>query len=369
MAEEFFSERADQSEVKARIVSKYFLTWARIIAPRTMSTDGKLAYIDLFAGPGRYQDGSASTPLMVLSEAIKVPRLCEGLVSIFNDDDEDHTQTLEKEIALLPGIAQLKHKPNVYTGQVNLSAADYFKSTKLIPAFSFIDPFGYKGLSWALVSGVIKDWASECVFFFNYSRINAGVSNPLVFVHMEALFGADNFRLLRSRLDDFHANREAVILEHLEIAMKVAGAKFVLPFRFRNSAGTRTTHHLVFVTKHQLGYERMKDIMAAESSHAEQGVPSFEYSPILAGTTRLFENALDALEDDLVTRFASETISMIDIYHAHNPGTPYIGRNYKAALGNLEKANRVTTNKPDRKAGTFGDNILVTFPKQPSPRT
>ena len=51
--EDFFSERADQSEVKARIVSKYFPSWARIIAPRTMHTDGKLAYIDLFAGPSK----------------------------------------------------------------------------------------------------------------------------------------------------------------------------------------------------------------------------------------------------------------------------------------------------------------------------
>jgi hypothetical protein len=66
MADEFFTERADQSEVKARIVSNYFVAWARIIAPRTMLSDGKLAYIDLFAGPGRYEDGSASTPLMIV---------------------------------------------------------------------------------------------------------------------------------------------------------------------------------------------------------------------------------------------------------------------------------------------------------------
>lgn len=50
------------------------------------------------------------------------------------------------------------------------------------------DPFGYKGLSWALIRSVIKDWGSDCVFFFNYSRINAGINNPIVNEHMEALF-------------------------------------------------------------------------------------------------------------------------------------------------------------------------------------
>jgi three-Cys-motif partner protein len=365
--EDFFTERADQSEVKARIVSKYFPSWARIIAPRR--TDRKVAYIDLFAGPGRYEDGSASTPLMVLSEALKIPELRDGLVSIFNDYDEDHTRTLETEIAKLPDIALLKHKPQVNTGQIDRDVGTYFESVKLIPAFSFIDPFGYKGLSWALVHGVIKDWASECVFFFNYSRINAGVSNELVFTHMEALFGKENFEALRERLKSSSVNREAAIMEHLIKAMTDAGAKFVLPFRFRDAAGNRTTHYLIFVTKHQIGYEIMKEIMAVESSYSDQGVPSLEYSPAMAGVTKLFETALDDLEDQLTVHFASKTCSMVDIYHDHNPRTRYIKRNYKSALGNLETAKRVTTNKPNRKAGTFADDVLVTFPTEPIPRS
>lgn len=59
MAEKFFDEREDQSEVKARIVSKYFGAWAKIIGP--ISTAERIGYIDLFCGPGRYKDGSKST--------------------------------------------------------------------------------------------------------------------------------------------------------------------------------------------------------------------------------------------------------------------------------------------------------------------
>jgi three-Cys-motif partner protein len=80
---EFFKERADQSEVKARIVTKYFLAWARIIVAaqaRAGQREFKVAYIDLFAGPGRYEDGSASTPIMVLTEAHKIPELRNALV-------------------------------------------------------------------------------------------------------------------------------------------------------------------------------------------------------------------------------------------------------------------------------------------------
>ena len=39
-------------------------------------------------------------------------------------------------------------------------------------------------------------------------------------------------------------------------------------------ASPQVSNYLVFVSKHFKGYEIMKDIMAAESSTTEQGVPS-----------------------------------------------------------------------------------------------
>jgi three-Cys-motif partner protein len=333
MVEDFFSERADQSEVKARIVTKYFLTWASVIAPATQGRGDKLAYLDLFAGPGRYEDGSASTPLMILSKLIADERLREKVVTGFNDADENHTATLQREIDKLPGITSLRYKPEVYTGEVGKPIADYFNSIRLIPAFSFIDPFGYKGLSWPLVRSVIKDWGCDCVFFFNYSRINAGVTNPLVREHMVALFGEENFESLVRCVAEAHTPRERCIVRHLETAMHEAGVNHVLLFRFRNETDTRTTHYLVFVTKHRLGFEKMKDIMAEEGSHANQGVPSYEYSPGRpSAQDDLFERPLDELEDELVRAFAGRTLSMIDLYREHNLDRPFIARNYKDAL-------------------------------------
>jgi three-Cys-motif partner protein len=370
MSEDFFSERADQSEVKARIVTDYFITWARIIAPRSVRNEGRVAYIDLYAGPGRYQDGSASTPLMILAKAIEEPKLRDGLVALFNDQDGNHTATLEKEIASLRGIESLKYKPEVSTGEIDHASAEYFERARLIPTFSFIDPFGYKGLSWSLVRGVIKDWGSDCVFFFNYARINAGVNNSSVFGHMEALFGDENFRQLRERLKGARspAARERLIMDHLTSAMREAGANYVLQFRFRNRNGKRTTHYLVFVSKHPLGYELMKDIMARESSQFDQGVASFEHSPTVAGLGTLFPRALDDLEDMLAVEFAGKSISMKDIYHTHNIGKPYIARNYKDALLNLEAASRISATPAKRRANTFGDNVLSTFPSKPKVR-
>ena len=373
--EKFFAERTDQSEVKARIVEKYFYAWANVIMPTAAAFDGRIAYIDLYAGPGRYQDGAASTPLMVLERAIAHPKMSQMLVALFNDADKDATENLSSEIRKLPGIENLKYHPQVRCGEVGEDATEFFQKTKLIPSFTFVDPFGYKGLSLKIVNGVIKDWGCDCVFFFNYSRINAGLTNPFVEHHIDALFGVDRARQLRLDVQGQPSyRREALILEALAQAIKGMGGKYVLPFRFKNASGARTSHSLIFVTKHFKGYEIMKEIMAGESSVFEQGVPSFTYSPADAAMPLLFSlsSPLSQLESMLIEYYAGKTLTMEQVYCNHCVDRPYIRKNYKEALLNLELSGKIIANPPHknnamsnqkaRRGNTFGNDVLVTFP-------
>lgn len=80
-AKQFFDETGDQSVVKATIIAKYFWAWAKVIIPTAKKHGDKIAYLDLFAGPGRYKDGTASTPLLVLEQAIEDPDMRRMLVS------------------------------------------------------------------------------------------------------------------------------------------------------------------------------------------------------------------------------------------------------------------------------------------------
>lgn len=372
----FFAERTDQSEVKARIVEKYFYAWANVVMATASALHGKIAYIDLYAGPGRYEDGAASTPLLVLERAIAHPKMSQMLVAYFNDADTNLTDTLQTEIDKLPGVEKLKYKPNVSCGEVDTDANEFFNKTKLVPAFTFVDPFGYKGLSLGIVNGVTKDWGCDCVFFFNYNRINAGLTNDAVKHHIDALFGAERATKLREIVvGQSPGRREALVLEALAQAIKAMGGpdRFVLPFRFKNAAGTRTSHSLVFVSKHFKGYEIMKDIMAAESSTADQGVPSLSYSPAEADMPLLFSlnTPLDKLEAMLLADFAGQTLTMRDIFVRHSVDRPFVDKNYRTALLNLEAAGKITADPPSkafakppqkaRPAGTFANRVSVTF--------
>jgi len=367
--ERFFSESTEQSRVKGAITSKYFWSWAKIIAPRAKQHGDRIVYLDLFAGPGRYEDGSKSTPLLVLEKAIADPVMREMLVAVFNDKDPEFTSTLADAIRGLSGIESLRHKPQVFCEEVGTKIVEMFESMKMIPTLIFIDPWGYKGLSLRLVKSVLKHWGCDCIFFFNYNRINMGLSNPLVQEHMEALFGCERTEDLARRLEGLTPDdRELAVVEELVAALEDCGGKYVLPFRFRNERGTRTSHHLVFVSKSFRAYSVMKDIMARESSLHEQGVPSFEYSPADERFPQLFElnRPLEQLGPNLLEAFAGRTLTVEQIYQQHSVGRPYVKKNYKDLLRRLEEQGKVKAAPPaeQRRVATMADNVRVSFPKR-----
>jgi len=370
---QFFAESREQSQIKARIVAKYFWAWAKVVIPSTKLHGNRIAYIDLFAGPGRYEDGTISTPLLVLQSAIEDPDMRNMLVTVFNDRDVENAGKLRAAIEALPGINTLKYKPQISNQVVGEELAKMFSGLRLVPTFFFVDPWGYKGLSLGLINSVLQNWGCDCVFFFNYNRVNMGLNNGAVREHMDVLFGKERADKLRATLAGLSpADREIAIVEELAQSLKSLGGGFVLPFAFKDENANRTKQHLIFVTKHFRGYEIMKEIMAKESSDHVQGVPSFEFSPASERYPMLFElsRPLDDLADMLLNEFAGETQAMKGIYFRHSVGRPYIERNYKQALIALEAQGKVTAEPPSEKRrkikgqATFADHVKVIFPRK-----
>lgn len=368
--EAFFEESTQQSQVKSAIVSKYFDGWSKVMIgvqnrSRQRNADNRIAYVDLFAGPGRYSDGTISTPLLILGKAVEDEELRQRLVTMFNDRDPGNAASLRKAIEELPGTENLKYAPLISSYEVGKNIVEKFETMRFVPTLFFIDPWGYKGLSLPLVDSILKDWGCDCIFFFNYNRINMGLQNDAVREHMNALFGEEKADELRLRIGPLNPrNRELTIVEELCQAIRGIGPQYVLPFRFKNERGIRTSHHLIFISKHPKGYEIMKDIMAKESSDSEQGVASFEYNPASRQQPLLFEYSrpLDELGDMLLKHFAGRKLTMLEVFQEHNVNRPFIKRNYKQALLQLKAQGRITAS-PHRK-NTFADRVLVTFPAQ-----
>lgn len=366
---EFFEKQTDESRVKTQIVVKYFATWARVMLPSVKRRGNRMAYIDLYAGPGRYNDGATSTPLRVLGWAANDPAVSKVLVSYLNDANKESVVKLQKEISELAGIEKLKYEPSVNSGLVDKDLEDYFNATHMIPSFTFFDPWGYKGLTRNIIAGVIKDWGCECVLFFNYRRIRISISNKKVEKHMVALFGEKHLHRLKERLagPSHFRRKEAIVLDEIKQAIGEIGGKYVLPFAFLNHKG-RATHHIIFVSKNFLGYDIMKNIMAVESTEEVPGVPSFTYSPNGSGLVPLMfepDEWMDWLQKSLTKTLpkilGDRELSAWEIYEQHSVGTPYIFRNYQKVFLRMENQGLIEarTLKSRRQKNKFARELLV----------
>lgn len=374
--ERFFEERTEQSEIKTEIVRKYFWAWAKVISKQVKKWGkNKIGYMDLFSGPGRYDDNSKSTPLLILEGAIRENDLREMLVAVFNDADSENTRKLQGEINNLPNIGLLKNKPVVKNIEVSDELAEALIQTNRIPTLYFLDPFGYKGISLKLIQTAIQSWGCDCMFFFNYNRINAALSNPVMENNMNLFFGQSKADGLRLALKNKTPNeREQIIIIALKETLAEMDGKYAVEYFFKDENSKKTSHFLIFVSKNVLGYNIMKSIMASESSRFDEGIASFGYNPDdKAGQMDLFSTVhspIDALADELLTAFAGQTMTAQEVFYQHNLGKNLIWKNYQDALRKLEETNKIIANpnnKERRKIGdtvTFGENVLISFPEK-----
>ena len=374
LEESFYQNVKEQSLVKQKIVTKYFTAWSTVIVSTLNRYGGDtIAYLDLFSGPGKYEDGSDSTPLIILKKAIENPKLRDKLLTVFNDANTEYVTKLKENIRNLPGIETLRNYPITTNIVIDDDFIRMFEGKKHFPTLLFADPWGYKGLSLKLINRFIKHWGCECIIFFNYQRINPAIINPKQKDNMELLFGKERLAYLKNELPKLEAyDRQLLIIEKISEALIESGGIYVLPFCFQHHKKKRISHHIIFTTKNFLGYGIMKEIMAKESTRVEQGVPTFMYNHADKKYPVLFEfnRPLDDLEAMLLDEFSGYTISVKDIYCKHSPGRRYILTNYKEILNKLENKGAVKIDPPANRRlmrsgkRTLTNKAMVTFPRR-----
>jgi hypothetical protein len=196
-----------------------------------------------------------------------------------------------------------------------------------------------------------------------------GLNNPFFKEHINSIFGNQRAKELGKKIVNLDPKeRELTIIDELGLAINDLGFPYILPFCFKDEFKNRTSHYIIFITKNYKGYEIMKKIMAKYSSELNQGVPTFEYCPASPKQPFLFSfnRPLDDLSEMLLDEFKGQSITMKEIFRQHNVGKPFIEKNYKDVLYRMERKRLIRAKPPwtDRPKNTFGNDVLVIFPKK-----
>lgn len=344
--EVFFSDQTEQSATKAHIVSSYFTAWARVIK----KWDCNMAYVDLFCGPGRYGDDKLSAPLQIIQSTLNDPVLTRKMSFLFNDSDQSNINALQKEIHTLDFDGKLK-KISYYNKTININTHRELNIPRNMPVLSFVDPFGYKGLTRDLIDKLIANSGSDCIFFFNYNRINMALSpNKKFDEHLIGIFGEERTNSLKNQLATLSASqREPIVINALVEALLEEKGNFVLPFKFYSAEMLRTSHFIVFVTKNPVACKIMKQIMYSNSAKDSDGVATFSFEdsrnfPEKHSQLSLFDGPIKELEQTIIRKHHGKTVPVKQLCDEvdYDFTNQFVSKNVTDILKRMELMGKIT---------------------------
>jgi three-Cys-motif partner protein len=257
------------TQIKHLILRRYLEAWLPIMARH----NGRILFVDGFAGPGRYQGGEEGSPMIALKALLdhphfqQHPRQLEA-VFIFIEKERDRAAALQKELRRL---AESQPIPDwVKTYVVNRQFARFMTRTlnnleneghRLAPTFAFIDPFGFKGVPMKVIGRIAQNPRCECLITFMYEAINRFVAHPQrkVQAHFTRLFGTSRWKKC---LDEEYPDvrRDGLASLYRKQLIERAGFKYVRTFEMINR-GNRTEYFLYFGSNNIRGLSKMKEAM------------------------------------------------------------------------------------------------------------
>ncbi len=363
--EDFFQAPTEASRRKLQIATGYFDSYMNVLA-----RNRDVGYADLFAGPGRYENGEKSVPVVICERVAANERLRRFVRLWFNEGDPELNSKLKRNIAAVEGISSLAHAPTITKIVISKTLAPRMERLS-IPTFVFADPCGYRGLSLRLITAALKGFGNDCLFFFNYNRVNMKLGYPVMDESINEFFEHERARALRAEVGMLTpAAREKRVLGAIDEALRQAGA-LPLAFAVRTLEGGGTSHHLIFASKNKKGVGIMKRLMNQASSEIIDGVGSWDFDPRDEGKVLLPFSGLEAVRQRVLTVFAGRTLTLEHVLAEETTSTWFTDSNYRDALLELEQEGQILVDPPAEKrplqAGrhkrTLSAKTTITFPK------
>ncbi len=159
----FFREKREWSKVKDTILGAYVTCYLRTVHRRGRP----IIIVDAFAGPGRFGDGSAGSPVIICEAIEKTRNRGAGIGCLFSDSHPAHRVALEDCLTdhIKNGIAG---KPLSDFSEALSCGLQGGKGSTL---FFYLDPYGIKDLDFQTVRQIYErdpSQSTEVLINFNF---------------------------------------------------------------------------------------------------------------------------------------------------------------------------------------------------------
>ncbi|MFE6478054.1 three-Cys-motif partner protein TcmP [Streptomyces rochei] len=256
----FFVSKKAAAVLKHGILKQYVVPFASKVG--RYAPDGRVVYLDGYAGPGRYEDGTPGSPALILDEAARIADF-RRLDCYFVEKQRKSYGSL----ATLVGEAQRKGvSAHALKGKVEIHLEQVLERAKGAPLFAFLDPFGL-GVSYDALTnqifgsrrGSTGRHATEILLNFNANAVrriggylNSSKDFPGKNATLEAMDAACGGPWWRDEFRNSADNVEAVRRITNEFAKRVGKAVGASSWQIavRNRAHHQVAYYLLYFTRH-----------------------------------------------------------------------------------------------------------------------
>lgn len=369
-----------QTEMKHRILSLYLNPWIKKLS----TVDSQLLFVDGFAGPGRYPDGSKGSPLIamdmadkMLSKADRVDERIDSFECVFIEKDDDNYASLEEAVSSREQQVDDRIRPECISGEFEEWAAEFiddFEYGRPPPSLVFIDPFGYGNIPFDLISDLfqLRETSLELLITFMAGKMAQWMEDP---GHQKAIseaLGSEEWmeRVTPDMGKDERAEKfSSIYQQQLE---READAEFTMPFEMVEESKRQTCYYLIHVTNHWEGLKVMKETMfnaGADDQFAYLGPDHTGYEDEQAsfaefGETDNFEVRKQEFAEDLYDRYKGKEVSFQEILQETLDQNVFKLSHYREAFrilsnqGKLEVEHRPHLENGNKKRGYGRDDLL-----------
>jgi three-Cys-motif partner protein len=326
----------------------------------------RLLYIDGFAGPGRYLGGEPGSPLVALNAVRDRAKPLSCMVDlVFIEENRERVAHLRSELdrVTLPDRIRV-HPLHGRFDQLLLPILNQFetKGTRSAPTFAFVDPFGWRGMPFALIERLLRNPSCEVFVNLMYEEINRFLAHHQQVSAWDDYFGTSDWRNCERVAGS--AERLACIRDLYRTQLRSqTNAKFALSFEMRNLSN-RTDYLLYFATQNRQGLLKMKEAMWRVDPSGR-----FMFSDVSAGPQQtLFPDEPDfaQLRRQIVSQFARSRVTIEEVDRFVVEDTKFLQSHYKTSILRVMETDdppriRFVMGPAGRRRGTYPPGTVIEF--------
>jgi len=325
----------------------------------------RFGYFDMFAGPGIYEDGCFSTPILVGRKCYNDPILRNKVWMVFNDMEykEKLKENFEsvfppQTFAIEPFFANriFGENPRVDAFLTRDTMEGFYNEC---PSLLFIDPFGYKHINTKVLAQFLTRWGNEVFIFINTKRLNAAFENDKFLDDLRVIFPS-TFETIRNekKLQGSVEERHYFIIQHLgkEFEKVLSSRVYYTAFEFREEDQNTPSHYLLHITKGAKGYKLIKQIYSQYDNVPRifEGFATYTFDPKHFKESNMMDEMfrqdnIDNLKSTIEKLYRGRTIDAATLFNEHQKNTKYAGRHYRLALRQMVNEGKISVEYTDEK--------------------